>query len=155
MDENDKDIITEDGKTEDQDFNLLNEVKELRENSVSKKDYEALQQKYKAMVKEFVNGGGSTEAKETVDIEKLRNELFGEDVEKLSNRDFWKKTLQLRHERMEKDGVDIFLPKGNKTRYTAQDIETANRVDEVISQMLEDSEDNPELFNVLFNRALN
>ena len=107
-------------------------------------------------MKDVINGVGTKqEASDTVNLEEIRKNLFTDKVEDLSNRDFWKNVLALRHERLEKEGVDIFLPKGQKTRYTREDYESANKVDEVISQMIEDSEENPQLFNVLFNGALN
>lgn len=154
MNENEKEIIVE-SQTED-DFNLLNEVEQIRKNSVSKEEYEKLQKKNKELMKRIVNGEGtSQEPDDPVDLQEIRKSLFGDNVEQLSNRDFWDKVLTLRHERLKNEGVDIFLPKGSKTRYTREDIESANKVDEIISQMLEDSKGNPQLFNVLFNEALN
>lgn len=155
MNENER-ITTEDGQTEDQDFDLLNRVEELQKNSVPKEQYQKLVEKNKMLMKRIVEGGGQEDkASEPVDLGKIREEIFGDNVESLSNRDFWDKVLTLRHERLKNEGVDIFLPKGAKTRYTRLDIESANKVDEIISQMLEDSKDNPQLFNALFNEALN
>lgn len=154
MDEKEKELF-EEGNTGDRDFELLDEVERLKKNSVPKEDYEKLREKNKMLMKRIVEGGGQEDKPEDViDVNELRKELFGNNVEELSNRDFWVKTLQLRHERL-KEGVDIFLPKGRKTRYTRADIESANKVDEVISQMIADSEENPALFNVLFEEALN
>lgn len=154
---NENEIIkTEDGQAEDQDFDLLNQVEEMKKNSVPKEQYQKLVEKNKLLMKKIVEGGGQEDkASDPVDLTKLREEIFGDNVETLSNRDFWDKVLTLRHERLKNEGVDIFLPKGTKTRYTREDYDSANKVDEVISQMLEDSKDNPQLFNVLFNNALN
>lgn len=139
----------------DNDLNLLKEIQDLKDNTVSKEEYAKLQAKYKQVVKDVINGVGTKEeADDTVNLEEIRKNLFTDKVEDLSNRDFWKNVLYLRHERLEKEGVDIFLPKGSKTRYTREDYESAQKVDEIISQMLEDSEENPQLFNVLFNEAL-
>lgn len=139
----------------DNDLNLLKEIQDLKDNTVSKEEYAKLQAKYKQVVKDVINGVGTKEeADNTVNLEEIRKNLFTDKVEDLSNRDFWKNVLDLRHERLEKEGVDIFLPKGSKTRYTREDYESAQKVDEIISQMLEDSEENPQLFNVLFNEAL-
>ena len=156
---NESEILKE-GKQEvegtDNDLDLLKELQEVKNKSVPKEDYEKLQAKYKQVVKDMINGVGTKgEASDTVNLEEIRKNLFTDKVEDLSNRDFWKNVLALRHERLEKEGVDIFLPKGQKTRYTREDYESANKVDEVISQMIEDSEENPQLFNVLFNGALN
>lgn len=154
MNENEKkeEVIEE----TDNDLNLLDEMKKLKENSVSKEEYEKERAKNKELMKRLVEGGGQ-EAKtdETIDLDKIREDLFKNNAEGLSKREFWQKVLTLRHERLKNEGVDIFLPKGRKTRYTRLDIESADKVDETISQMIEDSEDNPALFDVLFNEALN
>ena len=140
----------------DDDLNLLDEMKKLKENSVSKEEYEKERAKNKELMRRLVEGGGQDDkADDTVDLNKIREDLFTNNAEGLSKREFWQKVLTLRHERLKNEGVDIFLPKGRKTRYTRLDIESANRLDETITQMIEDSEDNPALFDVLFNEALN
>lgn len=156
MNENEnKNVDPVEGGT-DNDLDLLKKIKEIQENTVSKEEYAKLQAKYKEVVNNIVDGVGSKgEAEDTVDLAKIRENLFTDKVETLSNREFWKNVLQLRHERLEKEGVDIFLPKGSKTRYTREDYESAQKVDDEISKMLEDSEENPQLFNVLFEEALN
>ena len=156
MNESEVKIKDELGATEDQDFKLLDEVENLKKNSVPKEEYEKLKLKNKELMKRIVDGGGQDEKpEETIDLNKIREELFTNNAEGLSKREFWDRVLTLRHERLKNEGVDIFLPKGRKTRYTRLDIESANKVDEVISDMLEQSADNPGLFDVLFNEALN
>lgn len=140
----------------DDDLNLLDEMKKLKENTVSKEEYEKERAKNKELMRRLVEGGGQdVKTDDTVDLNKIREDLFKNNAEGLSKREFWQKVLTLRHERLKNEGVDIFLPKGRKTRYTRLDIESANRLDETISQMIEDSEDNPALFDVMFNEALN
>ena len=154
MNENEKkeEVVVE----TDNDLNLLDEMKKLKENSVSKEEYEKERAKNKELMKRLVEGGGQEDkTDETIDLDKIREDLFKNNAEGLSKREFWKRVLTLRHERLKNEGVDIFLPKGRKTRYTRLDIESANRLDETITQMIEDSEDNPALFDVLFNEALN
>lgn len=140
----------------DNDLNLLDEMKKLKENTVSKEEYEKERAKNKELMRRLVEGGGQdVKTEDTVNLDKIREDLFTNNAEGLSKREFWQRVLTLRHERLKNEGVDIFLPKGRKTRYTRLDIESANRLDETISQMIEDSEDNPALFDVLFNEALN
>ena len=140
----------------DNDLNLLDEMKKLKENTVSKEEYEKERAKNKELMRRLVEGGGQdVKTEDTVNLDKIREDLFTNNAEGLSKREFWQRVLTLRHERLKNEGVDIFLPKGRKTRYTRLDIESANRLDETITQMIEDSEDNPALFDVLFNEALN
>ena len=154
--------MNENGKKEDvvvetdNDLNLLDEINKLKENTVSKEEYEKERAKNKELMRRLVEGGGQdVKTDDTVDLNKIREDLFTNNAEGLSKREFWQKVLTLRHERLKNEGVDIFLPKGRKTRYNRLDIESANRLDETISQMIEDSEDNPALFDVMFNEALN
>lgn len=140
----------------DNDLNLLDEMKKLKENTVSKEEYEKERAKNKELMRRLVEGGGQdVKTEDTVNLDKIREDLFTNNAEGLSKREFWQRVLTLRHERLKNEGVDIFLPKGRKTRYTRLDIESANRLDETISQMIEDSEDNPALFDIMFNEALN
>lgn len=153
----DDDVITnpvEGQQGNDNDLDLLEEIKNLKANTVSKEDYIKLQEKNKNLMRQIINGGGTSgEAEDTVDLQEIRKNIF-EKNENLSNRDFWKNVLALRKERLEKEGVDVFLPKGRKTRYSKEDIESANHVAEVIGQILEDSEDNPAVFTALLNNAI-
>lgn len=154
MNENEqKEVVIDEA---DNDLNLLDEMKKLKENSVSKEEYEKERAKNKELMRRLVEGGGQeVKTDDAVDLNKIREDLFKNNAEGLSKREFWQRVLTLRHERLKNEGVDIFLPKGRKTRYTRLDIESANRLDETITQMIEDSEDNPALFDVLFNEALN
>ena len=140
---------------EPSEFDLLNEVKKLKETSVPKEEYDKLLAEKKKLLRDFVNGvGQENKADDPVDLNEVRKNLFTDKVEDLSNRDFWKNVITLRKERLEKEGVDIFLPKGEKTRYSRDDYEKANALADTVESMLNDSEENPQLFSVLFNEAL-
>ena len=142
------------GQEETDDLDLLEEIKNLKANSVSKEEYQKQVEKNKALMRQIIEGGGTnSEPEETVNIEDLRNEIFI-NSQKLTNLDFWKKVLTLREERL-KEGIDPFLPKGKKTVYTRQDVEAANHVAEVIEHCIEESEDNPAIFTALLNNAIN
>lgn len=140
---------------EPSEFDLLNEVKKLKETSVPKEEYDKLLAEKKKLMRDFVYGGGQeSKTEDTVDLGKIRKNLFTDKVEDMTNRDFWKNVITLRKERLEKEGVDIFLPKGEKTRYSRDDYEKASAIADTIESMLKDSEENPQLFQVLFNEAL-
>ena len=141
------------GQDETDDLDLLEEIKNLKANSVSKEEYNKLQEKNKTLMRQIINGGGTSgESEETVDTEELRKKLF-ENPEDMTDLDFWKNTIALRKERL-KDGVDIFLPKGKKTRYSTSDKESANHVAEVIEQLIQDCEGSPQVFKALLNNAI-
>ena len=135
------------------DLDLLEEIKNLKANSVSKEEYIKLQEKNKNLMRQIINGGGTSgESEEAIDLEEVRKKIF-QNPEDLSDLEFWKNTLVLRKERL-KEGVDIFLPKGKKTRYTQADKDSANHVAEVIEHLIEDSEGSPQVFKALLNNAI-
>lgn len=153
MNENEKKEVKGQNET-DNDLDLLQEIKNLQENTVSKEEYLKLQEKNKNLMRQIINGVGTkSEADDTVDLQEIRKKIF-ENPEVNTNLDFWKNVLTLRKERIEKEGIDPFLPKGNKTRYSNQDRESAEKVAEVIGQIIEDSEGNPAVFTALLNNAI-
>lgn len=154
MNENENKNLVDGQEGTDNDLDLLEEIKSLKANSVSKEEYNKLQEKNKNLMRQIINGGGTnSEAEDTVDLQEIRKKIF-ENPEVNTNLDFWKNVLTLRKERIEKEGVDPFLPKGNKTRYSNQDRESAEKVAEVIGQLIEDSEGNPAVFTALLNNAI-
>ena len=143
--------------TDPNDFDLLNEVKRLKENTVPKEDYDKLLAENKKIIRDFVYGSGDGDkvGETKPNIEELRKTIFGDNVEQMKNRDFWQNVSDLYHARLEQDGENIFLPKGKKTRYERKDYEVVESMMETIDSMLNDSVDNPSLFTTLFNEALN
>ena len=107
-------------------------------------------------MKDFVYGSGdSTEVDDTTkSIQELREQVLGDNVENLSNREFWQSVSDLYHKRLEEEGANIFMPKGKKTRYDRVDGEIVESMMENIDKILEDSEGNDNLFTTLFNSAL-
>ena len=154
MNEIEKENLVEGQEGNDNDLDLLEEIKSLKANSVSKEEYNKLQEKNKTLMRQIINGGGTKgESEETVDIEEVRTKIF-QHPEDMTDLEFWKNTLALRKKRLEKEGVDIFLPKGKKTRYTNIDKESANHVAEVIEQLIDESDGSPDVFKALLNNAI-
>ena len=153
MNEIDNKNLVEGQEGNDNDLDLLEEIKSLKENTVSKEEYNKQVEKNKTLMRQIIKGGGTKEPEETFNIEECRKALF-ENPENLTDLDFWKNTLALRKARLEKEGVDIFLPKGIKTRYSNADKESANHVAEVIGQLIEESEGSPQVFKALLNNAI-
>ena len=137
---------------------LAKALKELRENSVSKEDYEKVVQTNKELVAQVINGGeggNGQPAPEKVDISALREELYGPKGADLSNLDFWKKTLKLRNAVLEQEGYDPFLPHGAKIKPSETDVERANAVANVVQECIDEAEDNSEVFTALLQSKTN
>lgn len=121
-------------------------IKQLKENSVSKEEYEALQQNNKNLLKALVEGNSDNapEKEEApVDIDALRNKLFNTE---LNNLEYIETALELRDALIEKGEQDPFLPSGSKAYVTAEDIASAERVAAAFKSCVEYAEGDSELF---------
>ena len=139
---------------------LAKALKEARENSVSKEEYEKLKEENKKLVSEIINGeggagNGQTITPEKADIKALRETLYGPKSSELSNLEYWTKTLELRDAVIAQEGYDPFLPYGEKIKPTAQDMEKANNVATVIQECIDDSNGDSEIFTALLQSKTN
>ena len=140
-------------KSEQSNVELAKALKEARENSVPKADYEKLEKVNKDLVDQIINGEGNVgngqPTPEKVDIKALREDLYGPKGADLSNLDFWKKTLQLRNAVIEQEGYDPFLPHGAKIKPNEQDVERAEAVAKTVEKCIEEANGNSEVFTAL------
>lgn len=139
-------------KPEPSNVELAKALKELKEKSVSKEDYEKLQNENKELVAQIINGEGGGNGQPTpekVDVKVLRDELYGPKGADLSNLDFWKKTLQLRQAVIEQEGYDPFLPHGAKIKPNEQDVERAEAVAKTVQKCIDEANENSEVFTAL------
>lgn len=139
----------------DNELDLLNEIKSLKETTVPKEEYEKVLAEKKKIMKDFIYGSGdSANVKEAKpNIQELRQKVLGDDVEKLSDLDFWKGVSDLYHARLE-EGVNIFLPEGDKSKYTRDDYQNVTGFMETIDSIIEDSEGDPNVFHSIFTQSI-
>ncbi len=133
-------------ETETEDFDPIAEVQKLRENTVSKEEYDKLKSENKRLFKTLVENGQISNNEQTSDktSKELRKELL--ESNDLSNLEYWKKTLELRDRIIEEGGVDPFLPVGNRISPTSEDVECANRVAKVVKDTIEYANGDSQLF---------
>ena len=139
-------LINENGRVEDMTQDYLAAIKELKENSVDRSQYEKLKADNKKLLDAVVNGQGienEAPAKET-NIDELRKELFTN--ENLSNLDYISKALELREALIKKGEPDPFLPYGKQIVPTEEDISTANRVAAVLQECVDYAEGDSAVF---------
>ena len=138
---------------------LAKALEETRKNSVSKEEFEKLQEENRKLVSEIINGGGAGNGQqnppEQADIPTLREKLYGPKSSELSNLEFWKATLELRDAVIAQEGYDPFLPYGEKIKPTAQDMEKANNVAEVVKGCIEEANGDSEIFTALLQSKTN
>ena len=147
---------------EDSNIELAKALKELRENSVSKEDYEKVVAENKGLVDQIINGeGGSGNGQPTppenldADIESLRNKLYGPKSSELSNLEFCKATLELRDKVIARDKVDPFLPRGTNIKPTDYDTQRANAVADVMRECIEEANGDSGVFTALLQARTN
>ena len=143
-------------KSEQSNVELAKALKEARENSVPKSDYEKLEKENKELVAQIINGEGNVgngqPTPDKVDIKVLREELYGPKGADLSNLEFWEKTLQLRQAVIEQEGYDPFLPHGAKIKPNEQDVERAEAVAKTVRECIDKSEGSSEVFTALLQQ---
>ena len=131
--------------TTETEFDPVQAINELKQNSVSKEKYEAVIAERNKYLKALIDGNQVAEAqpKEPVDVDALRRDLFGRE---LSDLEYAKKALELRNELIEREGVDIFVGRGSKLTPDASDYEAAQRVADAFESCIEVADGDSEIF---------
>ena len=146
------------GTVEDNTQDYLAAIKELKENSVDRSEYDKLRAENKKLIDAVVNGQPGQEEQVVVkhskeQIDDLRNELFNSPRE-LNNLEFITKAMELREALMENGEPDPFLPVGKQISPTRDDIEGAEKVAQVYKECIDYAEGDSEVFtNELMRRT--
>ena len=128
-------------------FDPVAAINELKQNSVSKEDYNKVVAEKNKYLKALIDGNQVAEVqkKEPVDIDGLRKELFSGEKD-LTNLEYATKALELRHALIARDGVDIFVGRGSKLTPTDDDYEAAQRVADGFQQCIDVAQGDSEIF---------
>ena len=146
------------GTVEDNTQDYIKAIKDLKQNSVDRSEYEKLRAENKKLIDAVVNGQPGQEEQVVVkhtkeQIDDLRNDLFNSPRE-LNNLEFITKTMELREALMENGEPDPFLPVGKQISPTRDDIEGAEKVAQVYKECIEYAEGDSEVFtNELMRRT--
>ena len=146
------------GTVEDNTQDYLAAIKELKEKSVDRSEYDKLRAENKKLIDAVVNGQPGQEepvvskhSKEQIDD--LRNDLFNSPKE-LNNLEYVTKAMELREALIENGEPDPFLPVGKQISPTRDDIEGAEKVAQVYRECIEYAEGDSEVFtNELMRRT--
>ena len=146
------------GTVEDNTQDYIAAIKELKQNSVDRSEYDKLRAENKRLIDAVVNGQPGQEEQVVVkhskeQIDDLRNELFNSPRE-LTNLEYVTKAMELREALMENGEPDPFLPVGKQISPTRDDIEGAEKVAQVYKECIEYAEGDSEVFtNELMRRT--
>lgn len=145
-------------QVEDMTPDYLAAIKELKQNSVDRSEYDKLKAENKKLIDAVVNGQVAQEEAQQVihtkeEIAALRKELF--DTEKdLSNLEYVSKAVELRDALIENGEPDPFIPVGKQISPTRDDIEIAEKVAQVYKECIEFANGDSEVFtNELMRRT--
>ena len=146
------------GTVEDNTQDYLAAIKELKQNSVDRSEYDKLRAENKKLIDAVVNGQPGQEEQVVVkhskeQIDDLRNELFNSPRE-LNNLEYITKAMELREALIENGEPDPFLPVGKQISPTRDDLEGAEKVAQVYKECIEYAEGDSEVFtNELMRRT--
>lgn len=137
-------------EVEDNTEDYLAAIKELKQNSVGRDEYEKLKAENKKLIAAVVNGQPGEEVPQAVvhtqeEITQLRQDLFGKSIE-LTNLEYVSKALELRDALIENGEPDPFLPVGKQISPTSEDVEAAEKVAQVYRECIEYAEGDTEAF---------
>ena len=126
---------------EDNTNDYIEQIKKLKESSVSKDDYNKLKADNKKLIDAVANGTqveGVVEPKVSAveKINELRSKLFSKE-NGLNNLEYCKAAVELRDALIENGERDPFLPFGHEVIATDSDHETANRVATVMKECID------------------
>lgn len=125
-------------------------IKEMKQNSVSREQYEKLKKENKELLDTLINGGQV----EMIDpatkpsIDDLRQQLFSKEAAEkgMTNLEFVTKSLELRDAIIESGGTDPFLPIGRGIELTRDDYEAAEFTAEQFKECIDIAQGNSEVF---------
>ena len=146
------------GTVEDNTQDYIAAIKELKQNSVDRSEYDKLRAENKKLIDAVVNGQPGQEEQVVVkhskeQIDDLRNDLFNSPRE-LNNLEFITKAMELREALMENGEPDPFLPVGKQISPTRDDLEGAEKVAQVYKECIEYADGDSEVFtNELMRRT--
>ena len=145
MPENENENVVVEDNTND----YIAQIKNLKENSVSKDDYNKLKADNKKLIDALANGTQMDVVEpKTSAVEKInecRNKLFAKE-NNLNNLEYCKTAVELREALIENGDRDPFLPYGHNVLATESDIESANRVATILKECIDYAEGDSNIF---------
>lgn len=132
----------------------LDNLNALKENMVSRDEYQKILDDNRKMANALANGinYSGEEAKEPVNIDELREKIFSPEHQRKTNLQYFTEVLQLRDALIEAGENDPFLPFNREYIPTQQDMADAERIANNLKESVECAAGDPAVFNVELQR---
>ena len=159
--ENQEEILkNESGEEQSNDSaDYIKAINEMKQNSVSREQYEKLKNENKELLNTLINGGQveMIDPSTKPSISNLRKELFSKEAAEkgMTNLEFVSKSLELRKAIIESGGTDPFLPVGKGIEITREDYDAAEFTAQQFQECIDIAQGNSEVFtNELMRRTV-
>lgn len=145
-------IIEPNANVDDTQQMYLDQIKELKQNSVSKEQYDKVLEENRNLLKSLVEGTGPSSTEEEQPSRSMEEILkdFNADA---SNLDHIKAVMELHNKRLEQ-GVNDFVPTGHEIQPTDEDIRDAKQVEDFLNDLIKTADGNPDVFNNEYQRRV-
>ena len=150
MNENENLTSVSGEETSNDSVDYIKAINEMRQNSVSREQYEKLKGERDELLDTLINGGQveMIDPASKPSIEELRKELFSKEAadKGMTNLEFVSKSLELRDAIIESGGTDPFLPIGRGIELTRDDYEAAEFTAQQFRECIDIAQGNSEVF---------
>lgn len=141
-----------------EDEDLIEGIKKLKETTVPKEQYQKILEKNKKLTEALVSGNVELQSKkeeEKVDLDGIRKKLLSSDPN-VSNLEFVKGMLAFRNETIKQGGRSPLLPYkiDPKEMPTNDEIETEEKVVKILQECVDYADDNNEIFTQEIQRRM-
>lgn len=125
-------------------------LREMKQNTVSREQYEKLKNENKELLNTLINGGQveMIDQSQKPSVEDLRKSLFSKEAadKGMTNLEFVSKALELRNAIIDEGGTDPFLPVGRGIELTRDDYEAAEFTAQQFQECIDIAKGNSEVF---------
>lgn len=130
----------------------IDQINELKNNSVSKEQYNKILEENRNLLKSLVEGQPATSTEEEEPSRSMEEILkdFNSDT---SNLDHIKYVMELHNKRLEQ-GINDFVPTGHEIQPTDDDIRDAKQVEDFLNDLIKTADGNPDVFNNEYQRRV-
>ena len=153
---NDNEIlrVEANSSTDDTNVDYIEALSSMKQNTVSKEDYNKLKTENKKLLDALIEGKQIEAPASQVDINSIRQELYGDRDASIDPLVYVTKTLQLRQAIIDSGADDPALPSGHMYTPNSLDKETSQKVADVLQECVDVADGNTAVFMSELQRVL-